>query len=161
MAKPDALAQLKDIHLPSPIHWWPLAPGWYVLIIGCVLMVMGFIHSAHRRHLNARPKKQALILLVHYITEYEQEKDSQMTSARISELLRRVALAYYPRADVASLSGEAWIAFLNKTSHGIEFTPVKSMLLESPFKSSEPINLKPLILRAQAWIKQRSVPCLK
>jgi hypothetical protein len=26
------LSQLKDIHLPDDISWWPLAIGWWLLI---------------------------------------------------------------------------------------------------------------------------------
>ena len=33
MMQADSLAQLRDIQLPEPISWWPLAPGWWVLII--------------------------------------------------------------------------------------------------------------------------------
>ena len=159
MAKADALAQLKDIHLPEPITWWPLAPGWYVVAFLFLLTVLGLTYLANKRHQNALAKNQALILLNTYKEQYEKERNAQRTSALISELLRRVALVYYPRAQVASLHGDAWVDFLNQTSKDVDFKPVKSMLLDSPFKIEETINLKPLISRAQLWIKQRSVPC--
>jgi hypothetical protein len=159
VAKSDALAQLKEIHLPESITWWPLAPGWYMVMVFILLLVMGLIYLANRRQLNALAKNQALDLLITYNEQYEKNHNAQLTSARISELLRRVALVYYPRTEVASLHGDAWVDFLNKTSKEIDFKPVKAMLLDSPFKSEETINLKPLITRAQLWIKQRRVPC--
>ncbi|MBT3527943.1 MAG: DUF4381 domain-containing protein, partial [Porticoccaceae bacterium] len=33
MMQGDPLAELRGIHLPDPISWWPLAPGWWVLIV--------------------------------------------------------------------------------------------------------------------------------
>lgn len=159
MAKADVLAQLKDIHLPTPVSWWSLAPGWYFVILVVLLLVIGLVYLFHRRHVNAMAKKQALELLHIYRIQYEKDLNAQLASARISELLRRVALVYYPRSEVASLHGEAWVDFLNRTGKKIDFHPVKSMLLESPFKTAETINLKPLITRAQLWIKQRSKPC--
>lgn len=159
MAKADALAQLRDIHLPQPISWWPLAPGWYVLMIIVLFLVVVIAYFIQQRRLNAMPKKQALELLKIYKQQYEKEKNTQITSAGISELLRRVALVYFPREAVASLHGDAWVVFLNQTSKGIDFKPVQSMLLESPFKAPETLNLIPLITRAEQWIKQRRVPC--
>ncbi len=159
MAKEDALAQLRDIHLPDPITWWPLAPGWYVLMCLMFIFALFIAYLDHRRRVHARAKNQALELLQVYKQQYEKENNTQMTSARISELLRRVALVYYPRSEVASINGPAWIDFLNKTSKGIDFKPVQTMLLESPFKPSEQINIKPLITRSEQWIKQRRVPC--
>jgi hypothetical protein len=155
----EPLAQLKDIHLPTPISWWPLASGWYVLISLIVLAIVYFFHWSYQRKMNAKPKKQALELLTTYKEQYEKDGLAQIASARVSELLRRVALVYYPRAQVASLHGDSWIEFLNQTSKGIDFKPVQSMLLESPFKKGETINLKPLLTRAEQWIKQRGIPC--
>ncbi|MCL9682950.1 DUF4381 domain-containing protein [Legionella maioricensis] len=159
MAKADALAQLKDIHLPESIGWWPLAPGWYVVMLLALFLLIAVACWAYKRHANALAKNQALELLNSYKEQYEKEGNAQLASARISELLRRVALVYYPRAEVASLHGDAWVAFLNQTGKGVDFEPVKSMLLDSPFKTSETVNLKPLIMRAQRWIKQRGAPC--
>ncbi len=157
----EPLAQLRDIHLPEPITWWPLAPGWYVLIILLLLLMIAIAYGLYLRQRNARAKNKALDLLKTYKEHYEKDRNAQMASARISELLRRVALVYYPRSQVASIHGEDWVVFLNQTSKGIDFYPVKSMLLDSPFKSMETMNLKPLIVRAEQWIKQRRVPCLK
>lgn len=159
MAEVNELAQLKDIHLPSSIGWWPLAPGWYVLMILIFLMVFVISYLFYRRAQDAKPKLQALKLLKKYQQHYEKEPNSQMTSARVSELLRRVALVYFPREQVASLHGESWIAFLNQTGKGIDFEPIQYMLLELPFKAQDSINLNPLFTRVETWIRQRGVPC--
>lgn len=159
MSNPDPLAQLKDIHLPQPINWWPLAPGWYVLILLLSFLTLFLAYHAYKRHGYALAKKRALVLLNNYQEHYEKKHNVPVTSSNISELLRRVALVYYPREQVASLHGEAWLQFLNQTSKGIDFNAVRDMLLDAPFKTEETINLKPLFNTAKLWIKQRSVPC--
>lgn len=159
MAKVDPLVQLRDIHLPEPINWWPLAPGWYGVMVIFILIAIVLIRIIDRKKEQAKPKKQALELLKSYRQHYEKERNAQLASARISELLRRVALVYYPREQVASLHGEDWLEFLNQTSKGIDFKPVQYMLLDLPFKSVESVNLNPLFTRAELWVKQRKVPC--
>jgi hypothetical protein len=161
VAKPDPLAQLRDIHLPEPVGWWPLAPGWYVLMLLILLIMMIITYRVYKRHVNGLAKNKALELLTFYKDHYDKDRNAQVASARVSELLRRVALVYYPRAQVAGLHGDDWVEFLNKTSKKIDFKPVKAMLLDSPFKTGETVNLKPLFTRAEQWIKQRGVPCLK
>lgn len=160
MAKVDALAQLKDIHLPLPIGWWPLAPGWYGVMILVLIVSAGIVTLVRRRRRTRQPKKQALALLQVYTAQYTQDYNAQLASARISELLKRVALVYYPRQQVASIHGQAWIQFLNQTGSKVDFEPVKDLLLDVPFKPNEQTDLQPLIKQAQLWIKQRKVPCL-
>ena len=33
---------LRDLHLPEAIGWWPLAPGWWILI-AIALVGLGFL----------------------------------------------------------------------------------------------------------------------
>ncbi|WP_454784912.1 DUF4381 domain-containing protein [Legionella sp. WA2024007413] len=159
MVNNDPLAQLKDIHLPPPIGWWPMAPGWYILIGLSLFLAMILAYVIYKKHLNALAKKQALLLLNNYQHQYDQEQNGAETSAHISQLLRRVALVYYPREQVASLHGEEWLKFLNETSKDVDFYLVKDLLLDAPFKTQEIMDLKPLFNAAQLWIKQRGVPC--
>jgi hypothetical protein len=155
------LAQLRDIHLPEAIGWWPLAPGWYLL--GLFLLTLGVLGGlvTYRRYAHGRAKREAQHLLKCYQQQYQQQANSQLFSAKISELLKRVALVYYPREQVASLQGEAWITFLNNTAKGVDFYCVREALLELPYQPSKKYDLQSLFKLAQAWIKrQRGQPCL-
>lgn len=156
------LQQLKDIHPPEPIGWWPLAVGWYVLLAIITLLLITMALLVYRIYKRGDPKREALRLLKEYEQQYLKEKNAPLISARISELLKRVALVYYPREQVASLTGEGWIVFLNQTSKGVDFKMVKEELLELPFqKMGRNGNMILLFDETRKWIKQRSKPCLR
>lgn len=159
MSKPESLAQLKDIHLPAAISWWPPAPGWIIILASLLFLAVGIIYGfvLYYRHRQAR--RQALRLLLTYQQEYRSGVPSQMISVKVSELLRRVALVYYPRKQVASLQGEAWLDFLNATGKNVDFYTVRESLLSLPYQENQEVNLKPLLNLAQVWIKQRGAAC--
>ena len=151
----DPLAQLRDIHLPQPIGWWPVSWGWIVLVV-LLLIILGVGVSYLRRRIRlARPRREGLRLLMSYEKEYQQGMSSPLVCARISELLRRVALSYFPREDIAGLQGEMWIDFLNKTGKGVIFDEVKVCLLTLPYQSQNSMPLNQLFVCANTWIKQR------
>ena len=152
------MEQLRDIHLPEPIGWWPLAFGWYLLafvVLVLVIIAIGYAYQLQRR---GRAKREALRHLADYERQYLQNKDARLVSAQISELLKRVALVYFPRSRVAGLTGTAWIDFLNSTAKNSDFGVY---LVELPYQSDAPqVDISPLFLNAKAWIKQRGAPCL-
>lgn len=160
MPPTDALSQLRDIHLPEPIGWWPLAPGWYLLAFIVMAALIFLIVLGHRFYLNGRAKRHALRLLTTYLKEYQSEMNSQTSSAHLSLLLKRVALAYFPRAKVASLQGDEWILFLNHTAKKIDFEDVRAELLEMPYQPPKDCDLGLLFELTRQWISQRGGPCL-
>ena len=109
----DALP-LRDLHLPETIGWWPLAPGWWVLI---TLSVIGIAYLAWRWYRAWRfnaPRRFALRELARFEAAYLEHRNPVTLGKQLSELLRRGMLAYAPRADMAGLTGDAWLAWLDR-----------------------------------------------
>lgn len=160
MADLQPLANLKDIHLPKAIGVWPIAPGWYGLAGIVLLGLLWFLYKLYRKHMNKQFKRRALRLLAEYNVQYRLRGQTQEISAKVTELLKQVALIYFPRSRVAGLKGDNWITFLNETSKNLDFNSVRYCMLELPYKKkTQDIDLEPLFYCTQAWIKQRDVSC--
>lgn len=159
MASSQLQNQLRDIHLPQSISWWPMAPGWYLLafLILIVALIIGF--WLKQKYHQTGPKREALKLLSQYEKEYAIDKNSQETSRKISQLLRRVALQYFPKEQVASLIEDDWINFLKATSQNASFETIADLLTELPYQSPSAVDLTPLFLSTKTWIKERGNLC--
>jgi hypothetical protein len=103
MSDPADLSNLRDIVVPPAVSWWPSAPGWWA--VGAALVIAGgfAIAAALRHHQRNAYRREALQAL------------DTAQSADISAILKRAALVAFPREQVASLNGTAWLAFLDRT----------------------------------------------
>jgi len=105
---------LRDLHLPEAIGWWPLAPGWWV-VLAIAAAGLGYISwRLYKRWQFHAPRRYALRELARFEAEYLEHRNPAMLGKQLSELLRRGVLAYAPRAEVAGLTGEAWLAWLDE-----------------------------------------------
>lgn len=160
MANPQPLEKLRDIHLPEAISGWHWTLGWSLLLMAAFVGLLFTARVGYRRYRHGYAKRQALQLLTQYEQAYRIDRDSQRLCAEVSTLLRRVALVYFPREQVASLTDEQWIDFLNKTSKKSDFESVREQLLTLPYQHKVPhVNLDALLLGAKSWIKQRGMLC--
>jgi len=147
MTADDAsLENLRDIVMPEPVSWWPLAPGWWVLL-GCVAVgaIVTIVRLVRRWRANAY-RRAAL-----------QELKSADTVAAIADVLKRTALCAWPRSDVAALSGTAWCDWLATTSHAPLPDSTTRILTNDVFRdSSTPEAVGELTTFAVTWIRQHS-----
>jgi hypothetical protein len=129
---------LRGLHLPDPVGWWPPAPGWWVLmavlVIGCGFLVRAWLwrraHSAARR--------KALRQLEESRSAYAYHGNPVVLAAEVSELLRRTMLAYAARSEVAGLTGDAWLAWLDRDLDQPRFREgAGRSLLELPYLNPE------------------------
>jgi hypothetical protein len=104
---------LRELQLPELTGWWPLAPGWWVLIAIAVLGLLWLLYRAVRRFKANAPRRLALRQLDLIQQNFERGENAVLVGRSLSSLLRRAMLAYAPRSEVAGLSGEAWLRWLD------------------------------------------------
>ncbi|MEO5794030.1 MAG: DUF4381 domain-containing protein [Rhodoferax sp.] len=137
---PPAL-QLRDIHLPAAPGFWPLAPGWWAAIALLVLLLVGVAVLVWRRHQRKRAGRGVLRELAALEAGFRQAP-SPDSLARISMLLRQIALAHFPRQTVSPLSGGDWLRFLDASGGRGRFTEGPGRVLSSlPYQRALPANL--------------------
>ena len=164
----DNVPKLRDIHLPGEPGIWPLAPGWWILIAVLLVLLIWLLVKLLKR---ARQKRyQQKILDQYSVLEQSLLKhpDNQSIAA-INTFLRQLAVNHYPRTDIASLTGNNWLAFLDKAGDTSEFTQgAGRILIDAPYQrnardqgnaSNQPAQLQNFDQRQfstliRNWIKQ-------
>jgi hypothetical protein len=104
---PDWLTQLQPAHAPRPVGWWPLAPGWWVLTLLCLLIVITIVFwlRSPRAHMRRAALRELRSIRA-------SDADGAAVARATQNLLRRYALAKFGQERVAKLSGEAWLRFV-------------------------------------------------
>ena len=132
---------LRDLHLPEVIGWWPLAPGWWCLIVLAAAGLGYLLYRSFRRWRGNASRRVALRELTRIQKEYKSGVDEISLAIELSELLRRTMLAYAPRNEVAGLTGESWLRWLDQ---GLD---------EKPFSAGSGQNLESLPYRRRDAIE--------
>ncbi|MDX1519404.1 MAG: DUF4381 domain-containing protein, partial [Gammaproteobacteria bacterium] len=127
---------LRDIHLPDAVSWWPPAPGWWLLLLLICLLIISVAWLIHRRRSRVRsPLVDARELLRKIRDEHANDPDPQRLVRDLSALLRRTAVSMDSRADVASITGEAWLTYLDAYVQDREFSQgVGRILADGPYR---------------------------
>jgi len=144
---PASLQNLYDIVVPPPVPFFPPAQGWYFLFAIALLVVLFLANRALHVYRRNSYRRRAF-----------KELAAITTVLQVAELLKRTALAAYPREQVASLSGEAWLSWLSETG-GMTIPPdVFVTLSRDVYIGNSVAAPHNLIEFAGKWIRQLKQP---
>lgn len=154
----DPLKQLYDIEGLDPISWWPLGPGWWLLIILIVMCVIGLSILYFKK---CALKRSWQHLILSQLSDFEKnlcEENAQATVVQLSELLRRIVMHKYSRIECAGLEGKAWLSWLKKHDpQQFDWETKGKILVEAPYyPSSIAVSLEDilgLIKAIRRWVK--------
>jgi len=153
---------LRDIHLPEPISWWPIASGWWLLLACSVLLVViiFFIKKAHKKkQLNREINSEIKIIK----TQFGNTKNKHELAQSLSVLLRRSSISFYAEKEVAGLTGEQWLRFLDGTTSatsGKFQSETGNALIIAPYlpKTSDfDFDAQALLNLCENWFKTQKV----
>ena len=151
----DPVAGLIDIPLPQPVsllpQTWPSRIAIALLLAAAIAAVW---RIAHQRHVN-RYRREALAELGRIEQAVDADKAPAELVTRLAVLVRRTALAAFPRERIAPLAGPAWLSFLDSTYDGSEFSEGPGRLLASaPYQRIAPDGgeVRSLAAVVRRWI---------
>lgn len=154
MNPPGLALDLRDIHPPPLPEFWPPAPGWWIAGLAVIFLVILVSVQGYRRYRRYQQRQQILAKLNGLKASYSHDHASEFVTD-VSMLLRRVALAHYPRHRVAALFGMAWCRFLDETGGDGEFcSGAGQVLATGPYATEVLVDAEGLVALASRWVRK-------
>ena len=151
---PAPTLQLKDIHIPGLPEFWPPAPGWWLVAI-VTLALLIWAGFALRRYLQLRRQREQVLALLTQLEQAFEPEQAAHHLGQISILLRRVALTRFPRQQVAALTGANWLKFLDETGGNGQFSNGPGEILASgPYQSHIEVEINQLLPLVRNWVRK-------
>ncbi len=151
----DTSPHIQDIITPEDVVFWPPQPGWYIILL-VLLIIVGIFIVLRLRHKKRNAYRGKGILALDALKNKE---ISDSNILKVNSILKACALQAYNREDIAILSGEKWVDFLNKNATQVSFIGgCKTMLSQGPYQkfNSEAFkqsDFDALIALSTKWIK--------
>lgn len=150
----NPLDQLKDIHLPATVNWWPLAPGWWALLV-LLLALSGLIALKRAR---SRKHRQLVKAAVGSLDQLAQDKSLSQAEwlKALSTLLRQIVINMHGREAGAGLVGNDWLAYLDQHAGNQAFSQgVGKVLASQPYQPHSDYDREALLQLVRKWIKRQ------
>lgn len=155
-AAQDPLAQLQDIHVPVEIGIWPLAWGWWVLLVITLASLYAVVFFIKRKKSRNAYRTLATAELKNIHAKYSAEQNSEYLQA-LSIILRRTALSGFGSTFNASLKGNEWLEWLDAqcTKTKQQFSQgVGAALLTGPYQKNPEFDRDELHNLSLLWINE-------
>jgi Ca-activated chloride channel family protein len=153
----DPVAGLIDIPLPQSVSLWPQTWTSRIAIVVLLAALVAAIWEFVRYRRANRYRREALSELERTLDAGPSPTES---AAQLAALVRRTALAVFPREKVASLAGPRWLAFLDGTYDRPQFSQgVGQLLVDAPYAQAPPDDsqLRSLAELVRRWIRVHHV----
>jgi hypothetical protein len=142
---------LRDIHLPDPVGWWPLAPGWWAL--GVVLLALAGLGAwlVYRKN---HPTLETLALRELDRLREDAGLDAAERLRRLGTLLRRIGLSGHPREEVAGLTGDNWLRWLDQFLETPRFSQgIGRLLVDGPYRRAPAVGMDEIQDLCREWVR--------
>lgn len=149
--------QLRDVQLPEPISWWPLAMSWWVLFgaiaVGVFFSIRAFrknrVRNAYRRHAHRQ-------LQLHY-RQWQSDANTSQYLQSANAVLKRASLHLDDAAR--SLSGAFWLEYLQSLAQENFSKQAITALSQGIYHKTPEFDVDQIHQELKQWlVKHKSSP---
>lgn len=152
------MEQLHDIEGLDPISHWPLAIGWWVVLMIVLVSVIGIAVYICRRITFERSWRGDALIQLDVLEKNLSEKRVLDVAVALSDYCKRIAIHRYSREECAGLAGRAWLQWLVKHDpKHFDWENKGLPLIEAPYAPPSHMTfttaeIKDLIQAARRWV---------
>jgi len=150
---------IAEVQLPDEISWLPQTTAWKVLFL---VLLIAFGYGLFKRFTRWQAntyRRQALKQLDSFSISC---MEFEGVLEQLPKILKATALQAYPRSNVAQLSGQQWLEFLDQQYPSSHFnSDIGRQLLAVSYENQshwqvEPEQVKALIAAVALWVENHS-----
>ncbi|MEZ9482093.1 DUF4381 domain-containing protein [Vibrio splendidus] len=149
---------LSPIITPSAPSWWPLAWGWWSVIITAIVLITIVFFIVKRRQKNQYAKNEALTCF------RNSQLSNTLSPSAAQDIVRQAALSYFPREKIAGLAGDDWLTFLDAQLAKPLFAAKQSQWQQALYQDAALMNdeqkkaQQQLVNDCKIWIRKALPP---
>jgi hypothetical protein len=143
---------------PPPVAFHFGAPGWYVLGVLFLLLIVLVVWLSVRYYRHNLYRKHALRFLKSVEQQLFPAKEFGEVVYQTQMLIKRMAMSRYGRQNAAGLKGDQWITFINNTWREKSFDEADEKLVNAniymPQQKVSADEATRFIEKSRRWIKK-------
>lgn len=149
-----SLRTIIEPEFPESISMVPTTPGWWILLLVLVGLLLRALWRRRQRYLRDRYRRDALAQLA---TIKARLAAGELEAAReLAPLLRATAIAAAGREALAGLQGDAYAAALAELAPDQDRLPVADLqhLAYAPLDDAGGLDIEVIVAALERWIQQ-------
>ena len=152
--------ELKSVHLPSDVAFWPLAPAWWVIIAVIIaLIILALIYKGSTLRAHKLKLKQLFVDAEKTFDNLSNIEAPIIMLQQSNQALKRVIISLDElqknNDSVALIHQAEWLHLLEQRAAPFRFSETtKTMLSDALYQPKVELNSAELINELKQWLKQ-------
>lgn len=156
----DTIPILEQFIEPSPVRFTPEAPGWHVLEIGLLILLLLVVFFIYRNYRKNRYRRNAINWLEIKEKQLINNNNYSDLVYTADMLAKQIGIQKYGKENVASLQGREWIDYMNKNCPFVTFSMADEQLIRSVYNPDIMPDKQQAVdftAKIKQWIKKHRV----
>lgn len=144
--------QLRDVQLPEPISWWPLAVSWWILIGLIVAGIIFSVRAFRKNRARNAYRRDALKQLQSHYRQWQSDANTSQYLQSANAVLKRASLHLDDTAR--QLSGSSWIEYLQSLTQNNFSEHVRDALSQGIYRKSPEFDVDQIQQELNQWLNR-------
>ncbi len=151
--------QLRDIHLPDAVTWWPLALGWWLVLfagLGSLILISYRIIKYKQQNRYRKLALQELQSLFRCWKNTADNTDKSQYLQNANALLRRSIIHIDPDHNTTNKTGQDWINSLNRYTQQALQTDTADALAIACYQAKPDVDIPRIHKELTMWFQSHN-----